>query len=196
MDREEIQELHYITPLENVRSIIENGILSHRLAFARRHRSVAMEEIQKIRKKKQVPQGRNLHEYVNLYFSARNPMMYRLKENHAQLCILRIDPSILDLDNVIVADGNAASDYTIFWPSPQGLQKIDSEIVFADYWTDSNQIREWHKKRVKCAEVLIPDRLDPCYIMGAYVASEEAKSALEKTAPGMEVIVSPGLFFR
>lgn len=196
MNRADIQEFHYITPIENVRSILTGGILSHRRAAAYRHRSVAMTEIQQIRSKKQVPQGRRLHEYVNLYFCARNPMMYKRKEEHPFLCILRIEPSVIDLDGIVIADGNASSDYTGFWTSPEGLRKIDGDILFADYWTDYNPIQELRKKRVKCAEILIPDRLDPCYIVGAYVSSEEARSTLEETAPGLQITIMPHFFFR
>lgn len=123
-------------------------------------------------------------------------MMYKRKDDHAELCILRIKPSVIDLKGVIIADGNAASDYTGFWGSPEGLARVDRDIVFADYWTDSDPIQEWRKKRVKCAEILIPDWLDPCYIEGAYVSSEEGKKALEKIASGLEIVVSPRLFFR
>lgn len=196
MNRADIQEFHYITPIENVRSILTGGILSHRRAAPYRHRSVAMTEIQLIRSKKQVPQGRRLHEYVNLYFCARNPMMYKRKEEHTQLCILRIEPSVIDLEGVIIADGNASSEYSGFWIYPEGLQKIDRDILFADYWTDSNPIQEWRKKRVKCSEILIPDRLDPCYITGAYVSSEEARNTLEKNVSGLQITIMPHFFFR
>jgi len=36
-------------------------------------------------------------------------MMYRLKTKHRVLCVLSIDPLILDGDSVIITDGNAAS---------------------------------------------------------------------------------------
>ena len=196
MNRADIQEFHYITPIENIRSILTGGILSHRRAAAYRHRSVAMTEIQLIRSKKQVPQGRRLHEYVNLYFCARNPMMYKRKEEHPFLCILRIKPSVIDLDGIVIADGNASSDYTGFWTSPEGLRKIDGGILFADYWTDNDPIQELRKKRVKCAEILIPDRLDPCYIVGVYASSEEARNTLEETAPGLQITIMPHFFFR
>ena len=70
MKLEELEELHYITPLANLRSIIERGILSHQKAEKIVHRSVAMDEIQERRKKVVVPGGRPLHQYVNLYFHA------------------------------------------------------------------------------------------------------------------------------
>jgi hypothetical protein len=50
---------------------------------------------------------------------------------------------VLNLPGVVVADGNAASAYTAFYPSPEGLPWVDEELVLAKYWTDQNQIQEW-----------------------------------------------------
>ena len=83
MKPEDVRELHYITPIENLPSILEKGILSHKLASKIPHLSVALDVIQERRKNKIIPRGRPLHDYVNLYFDARNPMLYRRLEQHA-----------------------------------------------------------------------------------------------------------------
>ena len=67
MQRDELQELHYITPICNVPSILQHGLLSHVRAAKHKHSSVAMAEIQDRRSEVRVPGGRRLHEYVNLY---------------------------------------------------------------------------------------------------------------------------------
>ena len=97
MRREELDELHYITPIENVASILGKGILSHRLAARVPHASVAMQAVQDRRSNKRVPNGRMLHEYANTYFNARNAMMYLRRGARAQLCVLRIRPAIWTL---------------------------------------------------------------------------------------------------
>lgn len=85
MERHEVAELHYITPIENLDSILGRGILSHNRAARLEHRSVALESVQDIRRGKSVPGGSTLHSYANLYFHARNPMMYRLIHKGAAL---------------------------------------------------------------------------------------------------------------
>src|SRR5439155_18896632 len=75
MNRADVTELHYITAIANVTSILEHGILSHTLAAELAHDSVAMSEIQAIRQNKQIPGARRLHEYTNLYFDAHNAML-------------------------------------------------------------------------------------------------------------------------
>lgn len=194
MNRSDVEELHYITPIQNVLSILEHGILCNRKARELRPVDVAMREIQAIRAGKKLPNGRFLHDYANLYFHARNPMMYKRRD--LQLCVLRISPEVLDQPDVVIADGNAASNYTAFWPSPSGLKKIDKELVFAESWTDSNEIQRHHKRRVKCAEVLVPEKIDSRFITGVYVSSEEAKQKLQQLDVQIPVIINRHLFFK
>src|SRR6266567_2582312 len=56
MDRSRIRELHYITDIANVSSILDHGILSHRLVKRRiaAHVTVASVEVQAIRAVKRI----------------------------------------------------------------------------------------------------------------------------------------------
>src|SRR5437660_12681898 len=108
MNRGEVIELHYITAIANVPSILRHGILSHNLAEQRAHDSVAMPEIQERRSNKQIPGARPLHDYANLYFDAHNPMLSKCRARNAEICVLRINATVLDQAGVIVADRNAA----------------------------------------------------------------------------------------
>ena len=159
-----------------------------------------MKEIQSIRAKKSVPGGRPLHDYVNLYIDARNPMMYKIvcetSASHTNLCVLIISTDVLDLPNVIITDGNAASDYTLFMPSPKGLKYVNEDIVFAEYWTDPDDIIYLKKKRIKCAEVLVPDRVPAEFINGAYVSCHEAKQKLLETGFDLPIYINSHLFFK
>ncbi|MBK9140202.1 MAG: DUF4433 domain-containing protein [Verrucomicrobia bacterium] len=196
MNREDVPELHYITPIANVASILEYGLLSHNRSKKLQHESLAMPEIQATRTKKVVPRGRPLHDYVNLYFHARNPMLYKRQAEHQTLCVLRISATVLDLPNVAITDGNAASQYTAFRPSPDGLQYLNRQDVYAEWWTDSDPIVQWRKKSAKCAEVLVPDCIAPNNILGAYVSCEQAKAALAKVGFGLPIAIDAHLFFQ
>jgi len=201
MKRNELEELHYITTIRNVPSIMAKGILSHKRVGKINHNSVAMEVIQERREKKVVPGGRPLHEYVNLYINSRNKMMYKVlcgaKIQHADLCVLRVNTEILDLPDVVVVNQNAASDYAGFYPSPGGLRKIDRDLVFAEYWTHpNNPIEELLHGSIMCSEVLVPNRIDPGLIMGAYVSCTNAKEALEAIGVDIPVTINSHLFFR
>jgi hypothetical protein len=100
MNRVDVTELHYITAIANVTSILQNGILSHTLAAELPHDSVAMPEIQEIRENKQIPGARRLHEYANLYFDAHNAMLSKRRRYNSTTCVLQVDPGVLDLPGV------------------------------------------------------------------------------------------------
>ena len=188
MDRSLVTELHYIAPVANLPSIARLGIVSHNLAKRVEHSSVAAAEIQDRRVGKRVPQGLALHDYVNLYLHARNPMMSRLTyAGCAPIVVLRINPSVLDLSGVIIADGNAAADSTLFLPSPQGLARLEKERVYARWWTDPDTFVYWEKKRKRCAEVLVPKRVEVQLITGAYVCDTHGAEACRALGIGGEV---------
>jgi len=89
----------------SVRAIAESGTLGlvHNRALKVEHESIAMPEIQDLHAKVRVPGGRQLHDYVNLYIQARNPMMYKRKDYHEKLSILKISTDVLDLPGVVVS---------------------------------------------------------------------------------------------
>jgi hypothetical protein len=166
LERSRVTELHYMTPLSNLASIAEHGLLSHQRVAQLPHASVAMAEVQDRRSVRTVPGGRPLHEYVNLYFDARNAMM-RLRRA-PDLVVVRLSDGVLDLDGAVVADGNAANGPTRFYPSPGGLAHLDADRVFAEWWTIGDEFERAERKRQRQAEVLVPDVVPPEYIVGCY----------------------------
>lgn len=196
MLRSELTELHYITPMANLPSIMRYGILSHVRAGRVQHESVAMAEIQDRRSRVTVPRGRRLHEYVNLYICARNPMMYKCQDKHTELCVLKVSTDVLDFPGVVITTGNASSDYVRFASAPKGLEIVDREWTFADDWTDPDQIQYFRKKAAKCAEVLVPDRVEPHYIKGGYVSCKKALNEFRALNTKVSCSINSHLFFR
>jgi hypothetical protein len=195
MERERVTELHFITPRTNLASIAEKGILSHRRATRVAHTSIALEDVQDRRKDKRVPNGRPLHEYANTYFDARNPMMSRRRDERHEIAVVRISPDVLDLDGVVITDGNAAADATRFFRSPEGLADLDEGAVYAEWWTDSDYWTYLEKKRMRCAELLVPDIIEPQYLLGCYVLDADGVSACQEIAPNLEAVVRGHVFF-
>jgi hypothetical protein len=196
--RDELKELHYIAHVDNLHSICSRGLLSHRKAAALAHRSVADPEVQDRRKGKRVPGGLLLHDYANLYMTARNPMLYKLAKHDGymdELCVVKVSHEVLDLPEVVIADMNAASSYCRFYPAPQGLSDVDSSRVFRHYWTDGDALEQWHCKKAKCAEVLVPGRVEPTYLTGVCVGTSAAKAAVEAQSASLRLVKDPELFF-
>ena len=171
-------------------------ILSHKLADQIAHDSVAMQEIQERRQNKPIPGAGYLHDYANLYFDAHNPMLSRCRARNNEICVLQIDPIVLDISGVIIADRNAASDWTSFWPVPGGLGVISRERVFARYWTHPNDAyEEMSHKSEKCAEVLVPNSVDVRYIAGAFLANEDALQMFQRQNPQLSVHIHSDMYF-
>jgi hypothetical protein len=199
LTRDELSELHYISPIVNVASILKHGILSHNKAEKLNHTSVAMAEIQDLREKVVVPNGMPLHDYVNLYICARNPMMFKRKGQHADLCVLRVSTDVLDLPTVVVTDGNAASTsrgYAKFAAAPDGLSIVDRDLTFARYWTDPDLFARYRKTCAKCAEVLVPGAVPPKYVTGAYVSCKENLDAWPSLGFPIAATLNSDMFFR
>lgn len=195
MERHELTELHYITPIENVPSILKHGLLSHNRAKRLSHKSIAMEEIQDRRRFKKVPRGLPLHDYVNLCINGRNKMMFKRKDQHAELCLLRLDHNALGIEGAVISDRNASSGYARFYASPDGLAHIDRDKVFATYWTHDDPFESMEHSSIICAEVLVPHRIDPSHILGAHVSCENARQALANLNTGITITLKPHMFF-
>ncbi|MDO8436566.1 MAG: DUF4433 domain-containing protein [Nitrosomonadaceae bacterium] len=191
-----VTELHCIMPIANAPSVMTNGILSHEQAAKLAHRSVAMAEIQDRRDKVHVPGGLRLHQYANLYFHARNPMMFKRKDQAGSLCVLRVSREVLELDRVVLADQNASSDYVRFL-SPAQIRFIDFDLVFADDWRHpDDKIAYYRHKASMCAEVLVPNAIPPGLIVGAYVVNQQAEQALLAAGFDRAVQINAHLFFK
>lgn len=196
MNRGDITELHYIAPIENVLSILQYGILSNRRASRLTHRSVAMQEIQERRQDKRIPNARPLHEYVNLYFDAHNPMLSRCRAHNDNICVLRVNHAVIDMPEAIVTDRNAAKDFVRFYTVTDGLRTLDKNLIFAQFWLNpQDEFDQRYRAGVKCAEVLVPDSVSPDMVVGAYVANRRALAAFEELRTRLPVRVNGSMFF-
>ena len=188
-------ELHCIMPLDNIPSVLEHGILSYERAAKLKHHSVAMQPVQDRRDQKQVPGGLKLHQYANLYFHARNPMLFKRKDEAPSLCVLSVSTEVLELPGTVISDQNAASDYVRFLhPSQWKLLAFD-DIYAMDWRHPDDQIAYWRHKARKCAEVLVAQRAAPQFLIGAYVLNDVAAVRLGSLGFTLPVKVNLELFF-
>ena len=177
-------------------SILKVGIVSHNKSLPLGHVSVADAVVQQRRSQIIVPGGRRLHDYVNLYICARNPMMFKLRGQHTDLCVLKVSTDVLDIPDAVITDRNASSDYARFARSPEGLAIVVRELTFAEYWTDLDKIRYFQKESAKCAEVLIPDCVRLEFVSGVYVSCKETSDRFIAMDSELPVTINGNLFFR
>jgi hypothetical protein len=118
-------------------------------------------------------------------------MMSALRHLNDTLAVLRVRDGVLDLPDVIVSDRNAAAGAVIFRPAVDGVAALNEDEVYATWWTSGIDA-----KQKRCAEVLVPDRIPPEYIFGAYVRTAACRAALSPLCPpNFPIAVQVNLYF-
>lgn len=177
-----INYLYHMTAIENLASIINNGLLSHEEAHKKKlvHTDISDPNVQDLRFNLRDPfYSKALHSYVPLYFSPRNPMLYRRRELQDDIVILGINPKLLLEPNVCFTDGNAAARETHFYKGAEMLEKLPWDAIYAESWTDLND-----GKRIKCAEVLFPTKISPENILFVFCRSSKHREKIIKIKEG------------
>lgn len=188
--------IYNITAIENIPSIMENGILCYDAVRKLPHCSIAINTVQERRERVIIPNGLRLHRYANLYFDYNNPMLYKRKDMAEKICVLAVDTSVLNDPNCIISDRNAATDLVKFYPASEGVDQIDFKKVFAQYWTHDDHYEYLNHKAIKCAEILIPQCVSYEYVVGACVVSDAAVDALLAAGFDKRIVVKPSVFYR
>ncbi|MBN1667437.1 MAG: DUF4433 domain-containing protein [Anaerolineales bacterium] len=191
-----VTKFHSIMPLANIPSVLQRGILSHARAVHLQRYDISMQAIQERRDKVRVPGGMWLHQYANLYFHARNPMLFKRLQAVNRLCILRISVDVLEISGTVITDQNASSNYVRFLP-PQAIRQLDFDQIYAADWRHpGNPIAYYRHKSQKCAEVLVPRAVPPEYIFGAYVVDDVVQATLHQMNFPHPIKINAHLFFR
>jgi hypothetical protein len=200
MARRRLDQLYYITHIRNVRSIIALGILSHERVERDGidYEPIYDRAIVESRGAKQVPDGRPLWGFANLYFQPRNPMLYRVlhEKDPESIVVLGVRHDILERDDVFFATGNAASPLTELLPAAEGRGRRQEILkgISKDWWNEEDG-----SKREIMAECLVPDCVPARLVQTAYVASQSAAAELRTLlsgGPGVPIVYEPHMFFQ
>jgi hypothetical protein len=125
-------------------------------------------------------------------------MMYKRKADAANLCVLGVSLDVLTVEGVVLADCNASSNYVRFLPPTPAYERfLDFDDIFALDWRHADDpIAEHRHRSRKCAEVLVPEAVEPRFLVGARVVSRATEERLRAVGFSLPIIVDPGLFFR
>lgn len=196
------KHLYYITHRDNLKSILKNGILSHSCINKKwwTLKKLILKKITiydaglvKKRKEKKI-NNHSLWEYANVYFQARNPMLYRVvKEFGAEnIVVLELNSDIINTPSAVITNGNAVSASTqIFEDIEQGLNSLSPEQFEKEYWNEADG-----SKRKIMAEVLIYNHIPKEKIIGVYTANAEVADQIRKDIIGaLNIMLNPKMFF-
>jgi len=193
-----LRGLYYITHIDNLPSILENGILCHKRVKEENIKFTPIydKEIVENRMKKKVDRH-SLWDFVNLYFQPRNAMLYRVmffsRVKPEDIIIIGLKSSVLGKKNIFITNGNAASPYTEIFSSlkAQNIVKSIREKTDKEWWASEDG-----SKRELMAETLVPDNVNPQSISEIYVSNHNALSKVRQICEkNMPVIPEPELFF-
>ena len=201
-----ILQLYYITHVDNIPSILKHGVLSHQEVETRHLTYIPIydKSIVSSRRNKKTPDDKSLWDYANLYFKARNAMLYRvaLEKPIDQIVVIAVDfASIVGQPGVFISTGNAASNDSDFIPTTprkkigEAFAKFQGALGL-DYWSDFDGT-----KRMMMAECLIPEKVPPDRITGIYTPGRQTANKVSSVLTqvgrtNLPVIPDPGMFFQ
>ena len=192
--------LYHMTHINNLASIIKNGLLSHTNARKDGFMKVdiANKDVNDRRSHSEPIHNRPIHDYAPLYFNPHNPMLYVRKDQQESIVIIEFSPTVFLKDGVIFSDGNAAvhttatySCKTTFYSDLNDLSKLNWDCIHNDYWNDYAD-----GKRIKCAEVLVPDVIERQYIKRIHYLKVNLQLKLAARLCGIEIVYSPEMYFQ
>ena len=97
---------------------------------------------------------------------------------------------------MVFADSNASSDYVRFL-SPAQWPLLHFDDIYALDWRHPNDPVAYYRHRSrKCAEVLVPHRVEARFRTGAWVIDQAAAAQLATTGFQLPVAVDSRLLFR
>ena len=201
----DIEELYYISDIDNVPSILDKGILSHNDVKDIPHKDISNKDIQALRKDKLVSIDAShtqlsLWSFVCLFAQPHNAMMHVSKGKN--ICVLRIDKKILEQQGVLISDRNASCYNAIFTNVEKwALTDETARCLYSRYSLphNNNLISTNDYKSIRQLEVLCPIRVAKEFILGFFVKQHEDMQALlamvKETFSPSTISVNSNIFF-
>jgi hypothetical protein len=189
--------LFYTTHIDNLKSILEHGILSHTIAHTRGYVKVDISNktVNEKRNRVEASLGGNIHDFAPLYINPRNPMLFYLCKNSEKenLVLLKINPHILLADNVAFSNGNAAVRTTQFYRNIDDFNKLNWTVIGQEYWTNHPDGR-----RIRCSEVLVHEQIPVYYINEIIIYNDKPLDDILAWFPnhfGIKTFVNSDIYF-
>lgn len=218
MNVSNINELYYITNIDNLASILNHGILSHNAVreqeLYKDENDISNANVQNLREKEidspRSGKKRKLHDYANFYLQPHNAMMLVIQNTVPadQLCVLRLHKKLLNDRNhdMVIATQNAATHAARFiepetWaPSPRSVKALSSRVLKGDDCKTRLEYSEFNDRKPKRqAEALFPYAVPATYIGGIFSYNEAAQAQIsdiisKHSRPDITVTVHKSLF--
>lgn len=154
--------------IDNLPMVLEQGGM-HAPIFSMEaghgYRAIHNMEIQEIRRDRPIRcgPGGTVHDYVAFYFGPRSPMLLQLHTGRVENYDQGQEPLIYAVSTVetivaaglgfVFSDGHGIAAFTQWFEAIDDLNKVDWDMVYADYWADT--VEDMDRQRRKQAEFLV-----------------------------------------
>jgi hypothetical protein len=175
---------YHFTHIRNLPGMIRDGLLSpnEQLRLGKRHKSIAIEDIQNRRAKMVVPCGTGgvVHDYVPFYFCTRSSMLLSVvnAKNVDQYNLIYLAAPVVLVERDDVVFTNASANTAVppdFFSDPKDLDQLNWPNIESLKWSlgeAGNQAR--------MAELLIHGRVELQQLDHLVVWNEQIKGRVEK----------------
>jgi len=187
-----INYIFHMTHINNLSSILQNGLLSHNNNFV--NIDISNKEVNDRRNSIEPIYYRNIHSYVPFYFNPKNAMLYSKKGIQDYIIILAVDRTLIYQHNSLFTDGNAASNVTKFYNDLTKINNLNWDCINAKTWFDIED-----GKRMRMAEILVFNSIETKYIQKIYCNNYKAKQYIINLVTinklNIKVEINSNLFF-
>lgn len=197
-----LQSLYYFSKINNLSSILKNGILSKNTVTNSVYssESFAEESVQEKRHRKIIELSNNseipLHDLVPLYMTPKTPTLSARRNIQSEIFFVEVSLSVIwdGSKEFAFTDGNAGAHETKFFHSLYKLAEIPWNVIAAPYWNEHEDGR-----RKRCSEFLIYPSIEPSYFKRLVVVNDIARNNCESIAKraGLKIAIDtvPQFFF-
>lgn len=187
---EKLTSLDHMTHIDNLKSILENGLYAHNNSLKKV--DISNQTVNARREVRENIYGRKIHDYVPFYFNPRNAMMY--KNRNEDIVILAFSKKLLHKENVLFTNKNAAVSSVKFYKNYEDLSKINWSLLQSTSWF----LKPEEVKQTMMAEVLVYDHVSIDNLIGVYCKDEKMKKLLvdKYDLESNKIRVNPTLFFK
>lgn len=181
-----------IVHLDNLPVILHRGGI-HAPSFfpddGLHYRTIHNVEIQSVRQRRPLNCGPRgvVHDYVPFYFGPRSPMLLQLHTGRVAGYDEGQKPVIYLVSNAqtvqqkglgfVFSDGHGIACFTRWFDNLAGLNELDWECIYADYWSDN--VNDMDRQRKKQAEFLVHRFFDWSLVSEIGVIDDRTKSRVE-----------------
>ena len=154
--------------IDNLAVILDRGGMhapNHPPEGGNDYRAIHNVDIQKVRRRRPIPcgPGGTVHDYVAFYLGPRSPMLLQLQTDLVEGYDEGQEPLIYAVSTVeaiaqakldfVFSDGHGIAAFTQWFDNLDGLDSVDWDMAYADYWADT--VDDMDRQRRKQAEFLV-----------------------------------------